>query len=406
MSRISRRGFGVGAAGLLGAATVGPTAAAAQRRREPRELASLLRETANKYGIPGITAAVIRGDAVVEQAAYGTTATENGRVVTVEDRFHWGSVSKRFAATLVAHLVQHGELSYGTTLRDALPGVRMHQAYERATVRDVLVHRAGLICFPPLELTDPATARKLWYDIPNRHGRPAEQRAAMTRHALSLPPNYMPPATESIYSNVGYSILGHITEVVTRTPYEDLLTDRVFHPLGMTGTCVGGWPTAGDAGQPRGHNRPDQPGAPARAVGLDAPELPRWLAGAGGLHGPITDLAAFAIDQVRGAHGEGRILDVEGYRTLHTPQAQGDLALMYPWMNHNGTVSIGYGSAFAETSHGRMTAFAGSTGTFMADCKLLPDARLGFVALANGGWTEVGAATQEVFEHATGVAAV
>jgi hypothetical protein len=110
-------------------------------------------------------------------------------------------------------------------------------------------------------------------------------------------------------------------------------------------------------------------------------------------------VAAFAIDQIRGAHGESRLLHAEGYRTLHTPQAQGDLALMYPWMNHNGTVSIGYGSAYAETSQGRMTAFAGSTGTFMADCKLIPDARLGFVALVNGGWTEVGAATQEVFEH-------
>ncbi|WP_158894477.1 serine hydrolase domain-containing protein [Amycolatopsis anabasis] len=403
MTRISRRGFGMGAAGLLGAVAVGPNASAEEQQREPRELAALLPKAADKHGVPGITAAVIRGDAVAEQAAYGTTATENGRTVALDDSFHWGSVSKRFTATLVAHLVQHSELSYRTTLRDALPGVRMRQAYEQATIRDVLLHRAGLICLPPLELTDPATAHKLWYDIPSRHSRPTDQRAALTRHALSLPPNYLPPATESIYSNVGYSILGHIAEVVTRTPYEELLTERVLHPLGMTGTRVGGWPTSGDAGQPRGHNRPDQPGTPARAVPLDAPELPKWLAAAGGLHGPISDLAAFAIDQIQGAHGKGRLLHTEGYRNLHTPQAQGDLALMYPWMNHNGTISIGYGSAFTETSQGRMTAFAGSTGTFTADCKLLPHARLGFVALANGGWTEVGAATHEVFEHTTGV---
>lgn len=54
----------------------------------------------------------------------------------------------------------------------------------------------------------------------------------------------------------------------------------------------------------------------------------------------------------------------------------------------HGTVPVGYGSAFA-----------GATGTFMADCKLLPDAGPGFVALANGGWTEVGAALQEVFSQ-------
>jgi CubicO group peptidase (beta-lactamase class C family) len=94
---------------------------------------------------------VIRGDSVTEQAAFGTTSTENGRAVTVDDRFHWGSVSKRFAATLIAHLVQHGELSYGKRLREMLPRVRMHQAYEQTTIRDLLVHRAGLICFPPLD---------------------------------------------------------------------------------------------------------------------------------------------------------------------------------------------------------------------------------------------------------------
>jgi CubicO group peptidase (beta-lactamase class C family) len=168
-----------------------------------------------------------------------------------------------------------------------LPRVRMHQAYEQTTIRDLLVHRAGLICFPPLELADPATAQKLWYDIPDHHDRPTEQRAAMTRHVLSLPPNLMPPAAVSIYSNVGYSVLGHIAEVANRTPYENLLAERVLHPLGMADTRVGGWPTSGDdTGQPQGHNRPDQPGAPARAVPLDARELPRWLDGAGGLHGP------------------------------------------------------------------------------------------------------------------------
>lgn len=358
-----------------------------------KEFAAVLAEAAEKHSIPAITAAVIREGAVTEQAAFGTTATEDGRPVTVTDGFHWGSVAKRFTATLIAQLVQHGDLAYGTTLRKALPGVRMHRAYERATIRDVLVHRAGLICFPPLELADPATAQKLWYDIPDRHDRPADQRAAMTRHVLSLPPNHMPPAAVSIYSNVGYSILGHIAETVTGKPYEDLLVERILTPLGMTGTRVGGWPGT------RGHNRPDLPGTPARVVPRDAPELPRWLAAAGGLHGPLADLAAFAVDQLRGAHGDGKLLDVDGYRTLHSPRAQGELGLMYPWMNHSGTVDIGYGSAFAETGQGRLTAFAGSTGTFMADCKLLPDARLGFVALANGGWTEVGAATQEVFSE-------
>lgn len=365
-----------------------------------QELAAVLEEAAEKHGVPAITAAVIRDGAIAEQAAVGTTATEGGRPVTVADSFHWGSVAKRFAATLVVQLVQHGDLSYGTTLHDALPGTRMHRAYERATIRDVLVHRAGLICFPPLELAAPATAQQLWYDIPDRHDRPRDQHAAMTRHVLSLPPNHMPPAAVSIYSNVGYSILGHVAETVTGTPYEELLAERILTPLGMTGTRVGGWP-----GGTRGHNRPDLPGTPARVVPLDAPELPRWLDAAGGLHGPLTDLAAFAVDQLLGAHGGGRLLDVDGYRTLHSPQARGELGLMYPWLNHDGTVDIGYGSAFAETGQGRLTAFAGSTGTFMADCKLLPDARFGFVALMNGGWTEVGAASQEVFGQVSSVTA-
>lgn len=49
----------------------------------------------------------------------------------------------------------------------------------------------------------------------------------------SYPPDFE-PGTNWHYSNSGYSILGYIIEKVEKKPYEKVVRERIFQPLGMT----------------------------------------------------------------------------------------------------------------------------------------------------------------------------
>jgi CubicO group peptidase (beta-lactamase class C family) len=55
-----------------------------------------------------------------------------------------------------------------------------------------------------------------------------------------------PPAATFAYSGPGYFLLGHIIERVTGKPYEQVINERVFHPLGMRNSGYG----TGDFSEP------------------------------------------------------------------------------------------------------------------------------------------------------------
>jgi CubicO group peptidase (beta-lactamase class C family) len=88
------------------------------------------------------------------------------------------------------------------------------------------------------------------------------------------------PGAPVLYSNFGYQLLGLVLERASGLPYEQLITDQLLTPLGMSRSGVGS--NAGGIPLP-GH---DHRG-----------ELPHWdrpLAAAGGVEATIGDLARYA----------------------------------------------------------------------------------------------------------------
>jgi CubicO group peptidase (beta-lactamase class C family) len=57
-----------------------------------------------------------------------------------------------------------------------------------------------------------------------------------------------PPATQRIYSNRGFEVLGEVVASRAGMPFGDYLSEGVLGPLGMTGTRLDGSPAAGLAG--------------------------------------------------------------------------------------------------------------------------------------------------------------
>jgi CubicO group peptidase (beta-lactamase class C family) len=203
-------------------------------------------------------------------------------------------------ATLIAILVERGQLSWTTPLSQLVPDAAsaMRPEYRDVTLVDLLSHRSGLP-----EQTDVDFILRFYDDPPALR----EQRVAYTLRALQDAPAVQ-KRTSKHYSNSGFIIAASIAERITGRSFEDLIRSELFRPLGMNKVGFG----ATGTGQPLGHEN----GKPLQGKRADNPLM--WSP-AGGMHMPLQDWARFAIDQIEGYHGRGKVLKQSSYRFLMSP---------------------------------------------------------------------------------------
>jgi CubicO group peptidase (beta-lactamase class C family) len=258
-------------------------------------LQSILGRGAERFGM---AAAVLRGERIIAQGAAGVRKRGTAERITLEDRFQLGSCTKAMTATLAAMLVEEGKLNWTTTLGELFAGTvkPMHPAWEKVTLRQVLAHRAGLP-FEPDGLNPVfSTFRELMRPPRALPGTLPQQRLEIARQALSRPPG-IPPDTKFYYSNVGYVLAGAVLEQLTGRPWEELMRERLFQPLGISTGGFGPPGAADKTGQARGHSpvlgKPLDPPSPAA-------ELPLFYGPAGLAHMTVTDWAKFIALHLRG----------------------------------------------------------------------------------------------------------
>ncbi len=159
---------------------------------------------------PAIATLIQIDGKVAAEAAVGTRAVGHPESVMIDDRWHIGSDTKAFTATLIGTLVDRHEMTFEDSLEASFPALVkiMDPAYRHITVRQLLSHTAGL---PPL--TNPETEfPAALAAVKSVHGVSA-QRAALVRYYLTKPP--ASAAGKFQYSNLGYFIAGAI-ERLTR----------------------------------------------------------------------------------------------------------------------------------------------------------------------------------------------
>ena len=286
-------------------------------------LQTMLGRAAERFGI---AAAVLRGERIIAQGAAGVRKRGSAERITLDDRFHLGSCTKAMTATLVAILVEEGKLNWTTTLGELFADAvkPMHPAWEKVTLRQLLAHRAGLRLDPdgPARVFDllraPYASLRSALELPRaRLGTVPEQRLEIAKQALSRPPG-IPPDTKYWYSNEGYILAGAVLEHVTGRAWEELMRERLFHPLGISTGGFGRPGTAGKTDQPWGHSsfvgKPLDPGSPAA-------QFPLYYGPAGLAHMTITDWAKFIALHLRGdpanPHCQAALLKLDSFAELH-----------------------------------------------------------------------------------------
>ncbi|MBI3817284.1 MAG: beta-lactamase family protein [Planctomycetes bacterium] len=273
-----------------------------------------------KHHIPGIAALAVRGDGtILFEGVAGVRANGNPEAITINDRFHLGSCTKAMTATLCARLVEEKKLTFKSTcgeiLKEQVP--EMHEDWKSVTLEQLLTNRSGA----PGDLQFDGLWNSLW----QFKGSASEARLALARGVLRRAPDAK-PGSKFIYSNGGFSIAGAMAEVVTKKPWEDLMREKIFGPLGMASAGFGAPGEKGKYNEPCGH-RPDgtavEPGP-----GADNPVA---IGPAGIVHCTIRDWAKFAAEHVREGRDGSKLLSKDSFIKLHKPADEKDNPYAMGW---------------------------------------------------------------------------
>jgi CubicO group peptidase (beta-lactamase class C family) len=336
---------------IIGVCVVGAVVYAMLRLRSAsspapvENLNSLLTSIVGKYDLPAMAGAIVTSKGLSAVGAVGVRKYGTNVGVTVDDQFHLGSETKAMTATLLATLVEEGKLSWATTLEQAFPylATTMNPAYRNVTVEQLLSQRSGFA-------EDTRPAGMSYIDLHNLPGSVREQRAAYVEMVLKEAP-VNEPGSAFVYSNRNYAVAGVIAEIITDTPWEDLMQARIFDPLGMKTCGFGAMGTPGEIDEPwqhvleGGNHVPIEPGPLA--------DNPPAIGPAATVHCSIGDWGKFVTAHLRGEKGEPGILKPETFKRLHTPSFGGEYAFGWfvsqrPWagngpaLNHTGSNTQNY----------------------------------------------------------------
>jgi CubicO group peptidase (beta-lactamase class C family) len=229
-----------------------------------------------------------------------------------------------------------------------------HPDFQGVTLAHLLSHRAGLAANPDYRRLAAA-------------GDVGQQRIESVRMAFADKPTG-PVGQTYLYSNWGYIIAGAMVERVTGTTWEQVLTDRVFRPLGMASAGFGGIGTPGLVDQPWGHGDTGQP-VPGNGPEMDNPPV---LGPAGRVHCTIQDWALYIADLLRGLRGEPALLAAQTCRVLVTPPFGGEYAL-------------GWIAVEREWAGGTALTHTGSNNMFIATVWMAPEKDFAVLVCANQG---------------------
>jgi CubicO group peptidase (beta-lactamase class C family) len=291
-----------------------PFPVAGRQTNADEQIKRLLDPIREKYKLPAMAGAIVTSKGLEAIGAVGVRKAGMDVAVTREDEWHLGSDTKAMTAVIMATLVERGRLNWDTTIDQIFPGLAENfpPQFRRITILELLSHHAGL----PSNIN--------WQEAA-RAGSLREQRLAALKTAASTK-LLSEPGTKFEYSNLGYVIAGTIAERVTNKPWEELITDIVFKPLGMKSTGFGGTGTPGKLDQPWPHNADGKP-TPSNGPTVDNPEV---MGPAGTVHCSLSDWGKFIQDQLRGERGGGALLRPDTYKKLHTVPFDGDYA--FGWL--------------------------------------------------------------------------
>jgi CubicO group peptidase (beta-lactamase class C family) len=334
----------------------------------PVDISSHLVPLLAPNGLPALGAAASDGTHLLALGVAGVRKLGDPTPVTSSDAWHLGSDTKAMTATITAGFVEAQALSWNTTLPQAFPqwAATIDPGYQGVTLQMLLAHVGG---------APPSIPADVWA-VMQGSGSSQALRAQAVQMMLTRPPGA--DAGTFAYANAGYMMVGAALEQQSGQPWETLIQQRLFTPLGMS--CgFGPMATPGQTDGIWGHAVEADGGL----TPLDA-DNPPALGPAGTVHCPLADWVRFANEHLKGARGEPTTLGLSAssWTTLHTPWP---IAGVTCDPTTQPCYALGWAVTTRSWANGLALQHLGSNTLNYADIWIAPGANRVYVSATNRG---------------------
>ncbi|MGJ8698250.1 MAG: serine hydrolase domain-containing protein [Verrucomicrobiaceae bacterium] len=179
--------------------------------------------------VPGIVVTMVNPDGTTT-FSYGTYSHNDPRTPDETTLYEIASVTKTLTATLLAQMVEAGDVSLSDKAADFLPaGVNMPgNGGENITLLQLATHTSGL----------PNSPTNLIATITDHANQFANYQISDFHHFLNTYSLPRAPGAEYEYSNTGIALLGYVLALSQDTDYESLLKSRVLYQMDMYDTGI------------------------------------------------------------------------------------------------------------------------------------------------------------------------
>jgi CubicO group peptidase (beta-lactamase class C family) len=185
----------------------------------------LIRDAMDREHIAGVTVSVVQNGQVLLKKGYGAASLSPARKVDPDTTlFRIGSISKTFTWIALMREVEAGRIRIDGPVNLYLPEtLQVRDQGFRAPVRviNLMDHSAGF--------EDRALGQLIERDL--RRERPMVEYLRQER-----PQRVHAPGAMASYSNYGAALAGEAVAYVTGKPYEQLIEEEIFAPLGLRHT--------------------------------------------------------------------------------------------------------------------------------------------------------------------------
>ena len=344
----------VALAAILLLALVAPAAQAPPNRFDT--LIAFAEGRMREHKIPGVAIGIVENGAITTHGL-GVTNLEEPLAVTEHTVFPIASISKTFAATAMMRLVEQGRVDLKAPVRKYIPAfkVRDEIVSRDATVWNLLTHSGG------------------WEGQIAGPERGEDTLRNFVATVMSDNMQIAPPTAAWSYNNAGYSVAGHLIEVVTNSSINRAMRDLIFTPLGLdhAGTTAGDFIVNRFAA---GHVQRN--GAPA----LLRPYTHATSVTSGGIGVCIDDLMTYAKFHLGdGTNGKGeRLLTRASLDLMKTPQLEKQAT----------DDAIGIGWHIRRVGNVRVAGQGGTAGGHILVLSIVPERNfaIGILTNAQNGW--------------------
>lgn len=268
--------------------------------------------------------------------------------------FEIGSITKTMTAFLLADAIQRMEAKLDDPVQSYLPdGMTVPQSGSRViTVEDLATHTAG---FPRIPV---GMGTKLIFDARQQGNPYAQFDAEQLKKSLASTKLKENPKPKVEYSNYGAGLLGFALTQKYKKPFETLLQERLFTPLGMKSSSL----RVVETDKNRFIDGFDMAGKPSLHW-----DFQDTIAGAGAVRSTASDMLQYLEAAM------GRMKKLQPSFELVTAQ-------QYEMDNRN---KIAMGWLITEVNKKRVWWHNGGTGGFSSFCSFCKQPGVGVIVLSN-----------------------